>query len=248
MKSKRARLDRFLSQHLGINKKDTRLLVAQGRVQLDHHTATSVQQLVDEYTHVSYDGRTLQNNTPCYIQLNKPKGVVSATKDPQHTTVVDLLPKNTPDNIHIVGRLDFNSTGLVLLTNDGRWSRQLMEPNNHIKKYYRVTLDKPVTPDVIAAFEQGIYFPFEQLTTRPATVTAINTSDLKTGEHAAEVILQEGRYHQIKRMFGHFQITVLTLHRFAVGGLMLDVALGEGESRNLREEEIVGVMDNSNVI
>ncbi len=241
MKSKRARLDRFLSQQLGINKKDTRLFIAQGRVQLDHQTANSVQQLVDEYTHVSYDGKVLQNKTPCYIQLNKPKGVVSATKDSEHTTVVDLLPNDTPSNVHIVGRLDFNSTGLVLLTNDGRWSRDLMEPNRHVAKRYRVTLDKPVTPEVIEAFQQGMYFAFEQLTTRPATLIPA-PSEQEQGQYSAEVILQEGRYHQIKRMFGHFDITVLTLHRFAVGGLILDEHLAEGQSRHLQSSEVTAIL------
>ncbi len=243
MKSKRARLDRVLSQHLGINKKDTRLLVAQGKVCVDHQIANSVQQLIDEYTYVSYDGEVIQNNTPCYIQLHKPKGVVSATKDQQHTTVVDLLPPDTPHNIHIVGRLDFNSTGLVILTNDGRWSRRLMEPNNHIKKYYRVVIDKPITSEVIMAFQQGIYFSYEKLTTRPATLNVIQNEHLDKQAYIVEVILQEGRYHQIKRMFGYFQITVLELHRFAVGNVQLDSQLAEGESRHLFEEEIVGLSE-----
>jgi len=243
MQSKRARLDRFLSRQLGINKKDSRLLVAQGRVQLDHQVASSVQQLVDEYTHVSYDHQVLQDKTPCYIQLNKPRGVVSATKDRQHRTVVDLLPDKTPSNLHIVGRLDFHSTGLVLLTNDGRWSRRLMEPERHVRKYYRVTLDKPVTPAVIEAFEKGIYFAFEQLTTRPAVLHVIDDAGDCHGGYVAVVILQEGRYHQIKRMFGHFQITVLSLHRFAVGALTMDAHLNEGQSRHLEPEEVSSIVE-----
>ena len=231
MKSKRSRLDRFLSQHLSIKRSDVHLLLAQGRVKVDGQYATDMQQFVDEYTHVEFDDQTLQANQPSYIQLHKPPGVVSATKDLKHRTVMDLLPADYPKNLHVVGRLDFNSTGLVLLTNDGRWSRRLTEPGSCIKKRYRVALDKPVTQAVKDAFAEGIYFAYENLTTRPASLVVID-------DHTAEVTLEEGRYHQIKRMFGHFQIEVLTLHRFAVGNLVLDKRLAEGQSRDLTTEEI----------
>lgn len=234
MKSKRSRLDRFLSQKLSINRRDARLLLAQGRVWVDRQPATSIQQAVDEYTHVQFDQHILQDNQPCYIQLHKPKGVVSATKDPIHTTVVDLLPTDRPHNLHIVGRLDYNSTGLLLLTNDGRWSRRLTEPSAGINKRYLVTLDKAISQTVIDAFQTGIYFAYENITTLPATLTLI--SPLK-----AEVSLKEGRYHQIKRMFGHFQIQVLTLHRLSVGNLLLDPHLSEGESRDLNNHEVKSI-------
>lgn len=234
MKSKRSRLDRFLSQKLSINRRDTRLLLAQGRVWVDRQPAISIQQAVDEYTHVQFDQQILQDNKPCYIQLHKPKGVVSATKDLKHTTVVDLLPDSKPNNLHIAGRLDYNSTGLLLLTNDGRWSRRLSEPSSRIKKRYLVTLDKAITQSVIDAFQTGIYFAYENLTTLPATLKLL--SPVK-----AEVSLQEGRYHQIKRMFGHFQIEVLTLHRLSVGNLQLDPDLSEGESRHLNNHEVKSI-------
>ena len=152
MKSKRSRLDRYLSERLAINRRDVRLLLAQGRVKLDHQPADSIQQLVDEYSHVQVDDKVLQAEQPSYIQLYKPQGVVSATKDAQHRTVMDLLPPGYAKNLHIAGRLDFNSTGLLLITNDGRWSRRLSEPASGIKKYYKVTLDKPITQEVIEVF------------------------------------------------------------------------------------------------
>ena len=238
MKSKRSRLDRYLSEQLAINRKDVRLLLAQGRVKLDHKTANSIQQLVDEYTHVQFDGQVLQAKQPHYIQLHKPKGVVSATKDPKHTTVLDLLPTGQPDNLHIVGRLDFNSTGLLLLTNDGRWSRRLSEPSSNIFKRYVVTLDKPVTEEVIATFAEGIYFAYEDITTRPVTLHTLTEDKL-----CAEVIMAEGRYHQIKRMFGYFQTEVLSLHRTAVGNLTLDEQLEPGQSRELTVTEVSDIFN-----
>lgn len=237
MKSKRARLDRFLSEKLSINRKAVHLLLAQGRVYVDKQIARDVQLLVDEYTHVRFDGQVLQANTPSYILLHKPKGVVSATKDKKHTTVIDLLPIDCPQNLHIVGRLDFNSTGLILLTNDGRWSRRLSQPESHIKKCYRVSLDKPVTQTVIEAFAEGIYFAFENIVTRPVQLSLIADAH-DVNEYHAQVIMEEGRYHQIKRMFGYFQIEVLSLHRTSVGSLVLDESLAEGESRHLTETEI----------
>ena len=234
MQSKRSRLDRYLSDRLSINRRDVRLLLAQGRVKLDYQTARDIQQFVDQYTHVQFDGQVLQANIPSYVMLHKPPGVVSATKDARHATVVDLLPDGYPGDLHIVGRLDYNSTGLVLLTNDGRWSRRLTQPESRVSKRYRVSLDKPVGKDVIAAFSEGIYFNFENLTTRPASLSLID-------DHHVEVMLEEGRYHQIKRMFGRFQIEVLQLHRYAIGGLVLEGSLQQGDCRNLTAQEVVAI-------
>ena len=240
MQSKRTRLDRFLSHYLSIKRKDVRLLLAQGRVQVDHQLATDIQQYVDEYTHVKFDDTIVQDKTPSYIMLHKPQGVVSATKDAKHTTAIDLLPDNAPPNLHIVGRLDFNSTGLLLLTNDGRWSRRLTTPESQINKRYLVGVDKPISQEIITAFAEGIYFAFEDLTTRPASLSVMENL---TEGYFAEVVLAEGRYHQIKRMFGHFQIKVLSLHRFSVGNLTLDEELLETQSRHLTQQEISTIFD-----
>jgi 16S rRNA pseudouridine516 synthase len=234
MQSKRTRLDRFLSDHLSINRRDVRLLIAQKRIKIDHNYADNIQQLVDQYTRVQFDDKLLQANVPSYIMLHKPAGVVSATRDARHTTVIDLLGGSHPNNLHLAGRLDFNSTGLVLLTNDGRWSRKLSSPESNIDKHYAVTLDKPVTQDIVTAFSEGLYFSFEKLTTRPALLTIIDS-------HHVEVTLNEGRYHQIKRMFGQFQLKVLRLHRLSVGGLLLDDTLLERQSRALTGEEVTGI-------
>ena len=230
MQSKRARLDRFISEQLGVNRRDVRALLAQKRVLVDGHPATDINQVIDDFSHVVFDERILREKKPVYVMINKPPGVVSATKDKQHKTVVDLLDRPEKEQLHIVGRLDFNSTGLLLLTNDGQWSRQLSAPENKVAKVYRVTLEKPVTEDYIKLFYEGMYFPFEDIKTRPAKLTIIS-------EYVAEVSLIEGRYHQIKRMFGRFNNEVLTLHRISIGNLSLDPLLSPGKSRELTERE-----------
>lgn len=238
MQSKRTRLDRFISQHTNVNRRDVRMMLAQGRLVVDGHIAVDIHHSVDEFSHVVLDGEVLQNKIPVYLMLNKPTGVVSATKDAKHLTVIDVLKKtlNEADmpaldieNLHLVGRLDFNSSGLVLLTNDGRWSRRLALPEEKIAKLYRVTLANKITADCIQAFADGMYFPYENITTRPAKLEILSS-------HIAMVTLVEGRYHQIKRMFGRFQNPVLELHRVAVGGLTLD--LNVGEWRRLTNTEV----------
>lgn len=211
---------------------DTRLLVAQKRIFLDGDVAHSVQQKVTEFTHVVLDGHCLNSHNPIYIMLNKPKGVVSATQDKTHSTVLDLIqliqyPQK--NELHIVGRLDFNTTGLVLLTNDGTWSRKISLPETKLPKTYEVTLSKPLNDEYVAVFRQGIYFDYEGTTTQPACLEILS-------EYTARLSIVEGKYHQVKRMFGFFQNEVLALHRVSVG----HISLGElevGQSRLLTKEE-----------
>ena len=167
--------------------------------------------------------------------LHKPVGVVCATKDKQHKTVVDLLQCKNKEQLHIVGRLDLNTSGLVLLTDDSRWSERLTSPQNKVEKRYVVTLKKPLSAEYIDAFAQGMYFDYEDITTKPVKLTIIST-------YQAEVILTEGRYHQIKRMFGRFRNPVVALHRVAIGSFVLDDSLKAGESRELSKTNI---LDNS---
>lgn len=227
---KSTRLDRFVSQHSDYKLSDIRLLVAQQRIQIDGSPACSTQQKVSKFTHVMLDDLCLQDNEPLYMMLNKPKGIVSATKDSKHTTVLDLIDHPQKHELHIAGRLDFNSTGLVLLTNDGAWSRKISLPETKLSKTYEVTLSKPVTKAYINAFQKGIYFAYEDITTQPAQLEILSP-------YQARITLVEGKYHQIKRMFGYFQNEVLSLHRLSVGDITLD-GLEIGESRVLRGVQI----------
>lgn len=230
MESRRARLDRFLARQLAISRSDARILVARGRVAVDGVVATVASQLVEQFSRVTLDQQVLQAREPVYVMLNKPAGVVSATCDDRHPTVIDLLHHLCRQELHIVGRLDVKSTGLLLLTNDGNWSRRLTDPLQRVAKRYRVTVENPLSQDYVEAFAAGMYFDFEGLTTLPAGLKII-------GEREAEVTLMEGRYHQIRRMFGRFRNRVLDLHRLAIGSLCLDDRLAPGASRELAVAE-----------
>jgi len=213
------------------------LLIAK-RIIVDDYVAKDMNQQVTQFSKIHIDGEFLQNNSPVYVMLNKPKGIVCATKDQRHTTVLDLIHDSLKSELHIVGRLDFNSTGLVLLTNDGNWSRRLSSPLHGVTKRYLGTLENPLTQENCEVFARGMYFSYEDITTRPCILRIIS-------EFKAEIELAEGRYHQIKRMFGVFQNKVLDLHRYGVGNLTLDSALIEGESRRLSEQESIHIFDNT---
>ncbi|HHX34807.1 MAG TPA: pseudouridine synthase [Gammaproteobacteria bacterium] len=233
MKSTTGRLDRFISQNSNFSLADTRLLIAQKRIVIDGQAAHSIRQKITQFTQVILDGRCLQNNQPLYIMLNKPQGVVSATKDVQHTTVLDLIEHPQKNELHIVGRLDLMTTGLVLLSNDGAWSRRISLPETQLAKTYEVTLAQPLTPEYVAVFREGIYFAYENITTQPADLEILSA-------YNAKLTLTEGKYHQVKRMFGFFRNEVLALHRESVGPLTL-ARLELGQSRMLTLQELAAV-------
>jgi len=228
MSISRARLDRFISEKCQINRKKVRLLLAQKRVSVDGVIATDIAQAIDKFSIIEFDGQILQENRALYIMLHKPVGVVCATKDDKHNTVIELLNSTLTSaektSLHIVGRLDLNTSGLVLLTNDSRWSEQLTSPTSKVAKRYLVTLKNPLHHDYINAFANGMYFSYEDITTKPVTLSILS-------QYCAEVVLTEGRYHQIKRMFGRFDNPVIALHRTSIGAYALDENLSVGESK-----------------
>lgn len=237
MQTKSFRIDRYISKQLKINRRDIKLMLAQGRIVINGETVREVTTIVKEFDHVVCDGKTLQDKHPIYLMLHKPVGVVSATKDEQHQTVLSLLTGYSDSelkSLHIVGRLDLNTSGLLLLTNDSYWSRKLMSPEEEVSKTYQVTLENDLTQDYIAAFAEGMYFSFEKITTQPAQLTIVDNK-------VAEVVLTEGKYHQIKRMFGRFRNPVLALHRSSIGNLVLDNDLALGQSRELTSVEVSGM-------
>ncbi|CAH0992092.1 Ribosomal small subunit pseudouridine synthase A [Sinobacterium norvegicum] len=236
MAAKRSRLDRFIVQHSELTRRQLKPLLATGKVLVDYQPVNDANLLVDYFSHISVAGNVLQNNQPVYFMLNKPCGTVSATKDDKNKTVFDCLRQEDSviAGLHIVGRLDFHTTGLVLITNDGRWSERLTLPNKKIEKHYRVNLQNPIDESYISGFAEGMYFEFENITTQPARLNIIDT-------HTAEVFLTEGKYHQIKRMFGRFRNPVIGLHRAAIGHIQLDPTLQPGQYRALTADEISGI-------
>lgn len=225
------RLDRFLSNLPRFNRQDARQLISQGRIRLDGLECRNAQAEVREFSRVQLDDELLQAGKAArYFMLHKPVGVVSATCHPEHRTVLDLLDEPDKDDLHLAGRLDLNTSGLLLISNDGLWTRRLTLPGSKQPKVYRVQTEQPITDEYIEVFARGLYFAYEDLTTLPAELEIL-------GSHSARLTLHEGRYHQVKRMFGHFQNKVIGLHRERIGPLNLG-DLPVGQYRALSDEEV----------
>lgn len=231
MASKSDRLDRFISKNTGTNRKFVRVLLAQSKITVDGEIAKDTQRLITPFNEVTLDGVLLQKRTAVYLILNKPQGIISATKDPVHPTVLDLIDPGLHESLHIVGRLDRNSSGLMLLTNDGSWSSFITQPDNKVIKRYIVQVEKDICEACIKAFFEGIYFPYEDITTLPASINLLSP-------RKAIIELKEGKYHQIKRMFGRFRNPVLSIHRAAIGNLELPTQLEPGTYRHLTKTEL----------
>jgi 16S rRNA pseudouridine516 synthase len=226
------RVDRFLSNLPCFNRKQVRLLLVEKRVRIDGAVISDPHAEVREFSRVEVDSEILQAGKPVrHYMLHKPPGCVSATSDPQHPTVLDLIHEPDKDDLHIAGRLDFNTTGLMLITNDGSWSRRLTQPQTKLPKVYYVETEQLIGPQYAQKFTEGLYFAFEDLTTLPADLVVL-------GPRSARLSIVEGRYHQVKRMFGYFDNKVLRLHRERMGALVLDDSLKPGEYRPLTAQEI----------
>lgn len=225
------RLDRFISNLARFNRQDARQLLASGRLQVDGQTVRDGQLQIRAFNRIELDNEVLQAGKAArFYMLHKPPGYVSATQHPQHPSVLDLLDVPDKHELHLAGRLDLNTSGLLLITNDGHWSRQLTLPGSHLPKVYRVTTEQPITAEYAEAFSRGLYFAYENLTTLPAILEILAT-------HEARLTLHEGRYHQVKRMFGHFRNRVLDLHRERIGTLHLG-ELSSGAWRPLTVQEV----------
>lgn len=226
------RIDRFLSNLPRFNRQQVRLLLVERRVAVDGVKVSDPHHEVREFSRVCVDDEVLQEGKPArYFMLHKPQGCVSATSDPQHPTVLELLDEPDIAELHIAGRLDFNTTGLMLITNDGQWSRRLTQPTTKLPKVYLVETEQNIGAHYAATFKAGLYFAFEDLTTQPAELELL-------GPRTARLSIIEGRYHQVKRMFGHFNNKVIGLHRERMGPLALDCSLALGAYRALTLDEI----------
>jgi len=208
--------------------------MAGGGVLVDDVVITDPRCEINQFSRIELDQQVLQATPAKYFMLHKPAGVVSATVHDEHRTVLDLLSEDDRQGLHLAGRLDLKTTGLMLLTNDGRWSRRITQPEKSFDKVYRVETQDPVPAQAAEVFRQGIYFSYEDITTRPARLELINS-------HTSRLILNEGRYHQVKRMFGYFDNEVINLHRESMGQIELDPKLEPGQYRALTRAEIESV-------
>ncbi|ACT07279.1 pseudouridine synthase [Dickeya chrysanthemi Ech1591] len=229
------RLDKFLSQQLGISRSLVARELRAQRVTVDGEVIKNgAFKLLPEHEVAFDDNVLVQQNGPRYFMLNKPLGYVCSTDDPDHPTILYFIDEPVAHKLHAAGRLDIDTSGLVLLTDDGQWSHRITSPKHHCEKTYLVTLDQPLAPDTAEKFQAGVQLHGEQSLTRPATLEIIS-------EHQVRLTISEGRYHQVKRMFAAVGNHVVALHRERIGAITLDDALEAGEYRPLTPEEIAGI-------
>ena len=226
------RLDKFVADAAQLTRSAARGLIAKGRVTVNGQVCKKADCALREGDSVCADGKPLAGEEYVYIMLNKPAGVVSASTDGRDKTVVDLVGGAFPRRqLFPAGRLDKTSTGFVLLTDDGAFAHDILAPKRHVPKTYRVVLDAPVTPAMVEAFAAGVTLADGQ-TMQPARLIPDEADPF-----AATVVLRQGVYHQIKRMFGVLDAGVDQLHRTAIGGLALDEGLAPGAWRLITPEE-----------
>lgn len=227
------KLDRLIASHQAMGRQAAHRAIAARRVRVNGVCVTDGHHPVDRFTRVELDDTIVQApERALYLMLHKPVGILSATKDEQHPTVIDLIDDPDKHTLHIAGRLDRSTSGLVLLTNDGRWSKRLMAAEEKVPKVYLVETLDPVPADAVAAFARGFYFHTEDITTLPAELVIL-------AERRVRLTLHEGRYHQVKRMFHRVGNRVLKLHRESIGALSLPPDLPPGAWRSLTSHEVL---------
>ncbi|WP_263796731.1 16S rRNA pseudouridine(516) synthase RsuA [Klebsiella oxytoca] len=229
------RLDKFIAQQLGVSRAIAGREIRGSRVTVDGEIVKDSSFKLQPEHDVEYDGNTLvQQNGPRYFMLNKPQGYVCSTDDPDHPTVLYFLDEPVAHKLHAAGRLDIDTTGLLLMTDDGQWSHRITSPRHHCEKTYLVTLENPVDDSTAGQFAKGVQLHNEKELTRPAVLEVVTPTEVR-------LTISEGRYHQVKRMFAAVGNHVVGLHRERIGDIALDASLAPGEYRPLTAEEVASV-------
>lgn len=230
------RLDKIISSQTKYTRKEIKELIKKKRVLVNNEIALKSDIKVDSTSNIIViDGEVLKFKKNIYLMLNKPKGYVSATEDKIDKTVLDLVPSEySHRNLFPAGRLDKDTTGLMIITDDGEFAHNILSPQKHIKKTYKVTIDIPLTNEMVLGFKNGVMLNDGECKT--ATLKIIS-------EYVGIVTLTEGRYHQIKRMFGCFKAKVVELERISMGNFTIPANLKLGECREFTEEELKKVQE-----
>lgn len=228
------RLDQYLASGTGLSRKGAKRAITGKRIQVNGQLCRSTSANINTGDSVLLDGEPVTLPGELYLMLHKPAGVISATTDSSQPTALDLLPPELARQLHIAGRLDKDTTGLLLLTSDGQWSHRVTSPRRDCPKTYRVQLAEPLTAEARQALEQGIQLNGEDTATRPAQVLACSEQEI-------ELTISKGRYHQVKRMLAAVGNHVTALHRQRIGAIELDAGLAPGQFRELTRSEIDSV-------
>lgn len=229
------RIDKYLSVALSVSRTEAKQMLKSGKVTADGHCVTKPEYKVDEASKVTFSGETLSYKKHVYIIMNKPSGILSASSDKRVKTVIDILPDQLKrDGLFPVGRLDKDTTGLLIITDDGDFGHKVTSPKSRINKCYYAELDGEIKDEDIKLFGEGITLASGE-ECKPALLE-------RAGEKAAKVTICEGKYHQIKRMFGVVGLGVNRLHRLSIADLSLPENLNSGEARELSRDELSKIL------
>ena len=225
------RLDAFISNNSDYSRSQIQKLIKAGRVRIDGSAASQGAYQLRGSEVVQVDEQIIATIPLRYLMLHKPAGYVCANSDADHPTVLDLLELPRKASLQIAGRLDLDTTGLVLITDDGQWNHRITSPKRECSKRYRVTTAEPIASETAARFAEGVQLHGEKQPTRPARLELIDS-------HNAWLDIHEGKYHQVKRMFAALGNRVVALHRAQIGSIQLDEDLAPGQYRALGAAEI----------
>lgn len=229
------RLDKFICHHTGISRAEAKRVLRQEMVTLQDQVIKDPGFKVSDDMSIELNGRKLGAVRPRYYMLNKMANTLCSTIDEEYPSVLSFMDLPNTRGLHIAGRLDVDTTGLVLITDDGQWSHQITSPKKQCMKRYRVWLADPLAADAETRFKAGVQLHNEPDLTRPADLERITETEVLLS-------ISEGKYHQVKRMFAALDNKVIQLHREQIGGIELDPELAEGEWRELTGEEIQSVL------
>lgn len=228
------RLDKYVSHVSDLSRKEVKRLLRAGYITVDGETIKDPSIYISETMEVCVDGEPLEAPRPRYFMLHKPQGYVCVTKDRDHPTILELIDEPNKDKLQIAGRLDIDTTGLVLITDDGKWNHAITSPKRECKKTYYVTLASDIQSDTGKQFATGVKLDGELKPTLPAELEVLFSNE-------ARLTISEGKYHQVKRMFAAVGNKVEELHREQVGAIVLDPDLEPGEYRELTADEVLSV-------
>ncbi|MDH4573119.1 pseudouridine synthase [Salinicola acroporae] len=229
------RLDRFLSEATELTRSQAKRALRQLEVSVDGETVRDASRQVSDTQDIRWQGAALTRIGWRYLMMHKPVGVECSLRPAHHPSVMSLIEIEQIERLHPVGRLDVDTSGLLLISDDGKWTHRVTSPSHACEKRYRATLGEILSATdaarVARQFAEGVMLNGDEKPTKPATFEAVGESEVIVG-------VTEGRYHQIRRMLTAVGYTVVTLHRESIGPLVLDPELAPGECRHLRPEEV----------
>ena len=234
---KKQRLDRFISNQLNLPRSMSKTQIHRGKVKVGNTVVRDPSTIIDVDTQaVFYKDQKVEYNEFLYLLMNKPKGVLSASEDKTQKTVIDLIPDNLRRNgLFPVGRLDKDTTGVLIITDDGDFAHRCIQPSKNISKTYVAKLDDELKEEMIELFRKGVVLADETLC-KPAILEIMDTK-------TAKITITEGKYHQIKRMFGTVGLGVVELERIGIGRLKLPDNLKYGETIVLSKDDLLKILE-----